>query len=807
MKPKVTILKSTLSTIAWAGMLAFVLLLIGGQNSLAYGQAAQNPSHSDGTTPVSRLVRADGTLDTHAGANGTLNMEGWQIRADAQRGPLFAPEAATNWSAFNYGANGDIATVAVIGNDVYIGGTFTQICGNAACNSGNLSIRYIAKWDGANWSSLGYGLDREVNALAVIGGALYAGGGFGSLCGNAACNSGNVVVNGIARWDGTWSGLGYGVSNSVYALAVSGNNLYVGGAFEGYCLNSGCPSPTGYVTTRDIARWNGSSWSGVGYGFPITGGYIVSLATWGTHLYAGGGFTHYCGNAACTSGHVQANRVAHWNGTTWAAMGNGVNSSVWALATADNGDVYAGGDFTAACGNLACNSGNITTQRIAKWNGSTWSPLGFGLGSGRVQTIAVDGSDVYAGGGFTRTCINSACSGSGPLVRQVAKWDGAAWSALTFGVSSGNVTSLVINNSGEVHVGGFFLDVCGNSSCNSENLDANRIAKYTPVPPPTTYSDPTSGCGGNRPCYTSLQKAINRVAVGGTVNYYPGTYSEAVNLNKSATVSFAGGSDVAINGGFTIITGTFNAPATNLMLMGDFSLAGGTFNHYGGVVTFAGPGTQNLTANAPITFNNVIVNSGAMVSETVDANNISVAGTLANSGIVQKSRLIGATGVYTFGLASGPVNGALLSMDVTTDNFSRFTVHFVGSQHPYATGTSETNGVGFSRYWTLTPDGNGTVNLTLPTNFVPADGTQVCRYLGTSFNWECAMSTYDPVAKTVTRQGISNFSDWAVGHAGPTAISRPSVTVQSVSGLPPFLFLGLVMLFLTGAGLAYRRRV
>ncbi len=88
-------------------------------------------------------------------------------------------------------------------------------------------------------------------------------------------------------------------------------------------------------------------------------------------MYAGGQFTSA---GSCTSG---CNRIAKWNGSTWGATepGSGMNNWVNALAVDGSGSVYAGGTFTSAgtCDTTAgCN-------RIAKWNGSTWSALGSGM--------------------------------------------------------------------------------------------------------------------------------------------------------------------------------------------------------------------------------------------------------------------------------------------------------------------------------------------------------------------------------------------------------------------------------------------
>jgi hypothetical protein len=64
----------------------------------------------------------------------------------------------------------------------------------------------------------------NVYALAVSGSDLYAGGDFMMAGGNWA--------NHIAKWDGSrWRRLGSGLNSPVRALAVSGSVLYAGGYF------------------------------------------------------------------------------------------------------------------------------------------------------------------------------------------------------------------------------------------------------------------------------------------------------------------------------------------------------------------------------------------------------------------------------------------------------------------------------------------------------------------------------------------------------------------------------------------------
>ena len=128
----------------------------------------------------------------------------------------------------------------------------------------------------------------------------------------------------------------------------------------------------GGVSAAKIAKWNGSSWSALGSGVEDT---VFALAASGTDLYAGGGF----------------NYVAKWNGNAWSALG-GLNEAVYALAVSGT-DLYAGGYFTLAGG------WGATANRIAKWNGSAWSALGSGMDD-RIQALAVIGTDLYAGGAF-----------------------------------------------------------------------------------------------------------------------------------------------------------------------------------------------------------------------------------------------------------------------------------------------------------------------------------------------------------------------------------------------------------------------
>jgi len=151
---------------------------------------------------------------------------------------------------------------------------------------------YLARWSGTSWSSLGNfitgGLpgDNQVTSIAVSGNNVYVGGYF--------ANAGGIPnTNHIAKWNTlteTWSALRNGVSGGIVeVIKFQGSDLYVGGGFTTVYDGLDLVPEATY-----LAKWNGSTWSGVGTngaapGGPLNGG-VLGLATDGTNLYVNGYF-------------------------------------------------------------------------------------------------------------------------------------------------------------------------------------------------------------------------------------------------------------------------------------------------------------------------------------------------------------------------------------------------------------------------------------------------------------------------------------------------------------------------------------
>ncbi|MCA8953255.1 MAG: hypothetical protein KDE27_27330, partial [Planctomycetes bacterium] len=145
---------------------------------------------------------------------------------------------------------------------------------------------------------------------------------------------------------------------------------------------------------------------------------------------------------------------------TWLPLGSGVAGSVRALAVLPNGDLVAGGSFVSA--------GGVAAERIARFDGTVWSPLGSGLTSSGPFVAGVDAlvvlpnGDLVAGGTF-RVAGSVAAD-------YVARWNGSAWSALAQGLD-GPVRALAAGANGEVVAGGEFLAAVGGPV-------AHRIASF-----------------------------------------------------------------------------------------------------------------------------------------------------------------------------------------------------------------------------------------------------------------------------------------------------------------------------------------
>ncbi len=343
------------------------------------------------------------------------------------------------WSVLGEGTDGPVHAIVVDDEgNVYVGGSFTR--------AGGATVNNIAKWDGSSWSALGTGIiggspqTTYVNALALDDdGNLYAGGQF--------TTAGGVEARNVAMWDGSsWSALGvppFGIIQEVRALAAdSEGNLYAGGNWHGVASAD--------VRLKHIAKWDGTAWSGIGdtYDEDLFGRVSQGVSARVNALVIDGSDNVYLGGEFTTAGgETTANRIVMWDGESWIPLGTGLDGSpalVSALALDESGSLYAGGHFTVA--------GDVIADNVAVWNGAEWSALGGGIPVSsllqRVHALETDAAGrLYAGGRFLQS--------AGAPADHLATWDGAAWGPVGEGLGT-RVLALATDGAGNLYAGGVF---------------------------------------------------------------------------------------------------------------------------------------------------------------------------------------------------------------------------------------------------------------------------------------------------------------------------------------------------------------
>jgi hypothetical protein len=303
-------------------------------------------------------------------------------------------------------------------------GQFTSIGGVPAAN--------IAMWDGRTWSQIGGGVSRyAASVLALADGRLLAAGFMNQ--------AGGTAVNNIAVWDGSsWSNLGTGLSGSVLPINFQVNALAQ--AANGDVYAAGGFTTAGGKAVNNIARWDGTEWWPVGTG--LTRGTLTDYA-WVSCLYWLSPTQLLVGGLFGDAGGVPVKSLATWNGTAWEGFSTGVTGTVWSVARAPDGTLYATGNFAAG------KPFTPLAQNIAAWDGTNWQRLGVGITStggiapGRDVVVMPDGS-VVVGGDFT--------SAGGSSASAIARWNGSQWSTLKNGLIR-SVQKMLVLPSGELVVG------------------------------------------------------------------------------------------------------------------------------------------------------------------------------------------------------------------------------------------------------------------------------------------------------------------------------------------------------------------
>ncbi len=361
----------------------------------------------------------------------------------------------------------------------------------------------------------------------------------------------------------------------VYASAVAGNTLYIGGNFAWVG-----PATGGFVAVDASTGARTANW-------PRTDGAVYASAPDGSGgWYIGGAFQHVAGIARTRLAHVLANgSLAPWN--------PGADGEVHALALGA-GVVYAGGYFATA-GALA-RSGiaalDATTGGATAWNPGATGPTPY------VLALLVNGGTVIAGGAFT---------GIGGQARgRLAALDVVTGSASAWNPGADATVRTLALAGSTLYAGGDFTSIGGQSRGYLAALDTgtglatgwNPGASYTVLALAVSGSTVYAGgafntIGGQARARLAALSATTGLAtawnpgVSGSVNvilpsggsiYVGGSFATIGGRSRNCLALVDGSSGMALNW-----TANTNDEVTTLAINGSTVVVGGIFGSLGGL--------------------------------------------------------------------------------------------------------------------------------------------------------------------------------------------------------------------------------
>ncbi|MGV9011672.1 MAG: T9SS type A sorting domain-containing protein [Flavobacteriales bacterium] len=273
--------------------------------------------------------------------------------------------------ALGNGVSGNITTGAIVGQDIYIGGS-----------SLNTNYTDVAKWDGTAWSySTAFdGNFPQIATMFAHNDTLYAGGIVSGFLGSD---------DRVKRLDnGGWELVGSTLNNIIHTLGWHNGQIVVGGEFT--ALQNG-----GGTNLNHVAILNGGEWGPLAAGLPSKVNALLDVD--GT-LYAAGDILNG-GNTQFGLARFPEDATA-WEdlmpgATSYVNTGSGVDASIFALDH-DGSNLFIGGDFDLE-------SGSLTGSYVARFDGVPDAFIPYATFNASVSALAHNATlGLVAGGLFTQ---------------------------------------------------------------------------------------------------------------------------------------------------------------------------------------------------------------------------------------------------------------------------------------------------------------------------------------------------------------------------------------------------------------------
>ncbi|MGD9955880.1 MAG: fibronectin type III domain-containing protein [Candidatus Nanopelagicales bacterium] len=322
-----------------------------------------------------------------------------------------AMPSARAWFSLGDQLDGGIVATVEADGVLYAGGWFTEAGGEPADG--------VATYDGSTWAPLSEGPGFAIESMATDGSDVFAGGSYYDF------GPDDSSPGGVAVWDGTtWTDLtgNLPAGNDIAALVYANSDLY---AFGFSYDDPDNPATRSCLAMEFTGTYDVPAWSSIG---TITSTDCMvndaSLSRSQSQIFVAGDFE--------AVDDTTANGVAVFDlvDRSWAMLGDGADfgsglGSPYAIAEGPvDGTVVVVGRFWDA----------DVASAMATWDGESWSVVaGFGGDDGwEGAALATDGSYLYVGGYFG--------SIDDVTMNSIARWDGTSFYPVGEGVTYGDGT-------------------------------------------------------------------------------------------------------------------------------------------------------------------------------------------------------------------------------------------------------------------------------------------------------------------------------------------------------------------------------
>lgn len=253
----------------------------------------------------------------------------------------------------NTSAIASVYDLHLSGNEIYVAGTFDKVF--TVSNSGFQTVNNIIKYNpqsGSYYSLNGTaltagsqnGLNGAVYTIARSGSTFFAGGDFTS--GSANVETWNIGLNRVARYTtaGGWSRIASGTNGRVNSMAVSGNYLYIGGAFTVLTRSNGTTLAANRLAKYNIAT---NDWETLSTAISGVNGEVLKVVYDASSdaIHVGGRFTTFTdgvGTIVNKAGYLSIRR--NFNNTEIVETNRTIGTASLLTVRADTGttpDVHA----------------------------------------------------------------------------------------------------------------------------------------------------------------------------------------------------------------------------------------------------------------------------------------------------------------------------------------------------------------------------------------------------------------------------------------------------------------------------------